>query len=92
MGFPWVHRGVVNLAHLIHVDERVERADFDSSECTTNGETFTLVTGGAVVTEMTGRAVVVEGSGVSTRGNARMLSTVTAGMVLHVRSVSLFDG
>jgi hypothetical protein len=35
-------RGVINSAHLVHHDERINDIFWQTSECATNGEAFTL--------------------------------------------------
>ena len=49
-------RGVVDLAHLVHVDERVEVGEVDAGEGPATGKPSPSKPAGAVVTERTGRS------------------------------------
>ena len=72
---------VVHLAHLVHVNERVQRPQVDAGECAADRETLALEKPeGAVVTARTWRSRATAGSGSEIRGSSRMSLTVTAGM------------
>ena len=69
--------GVVDLAHLVHVHERVEGGQVDPGEGAAYREPLTLEPDGAVVTDTTGRSTAV--STVGMRGRATV-SALVAGM------------
>ena len=44
VGATWFIRGVINGAHLVHHDERINDVLWQTSKCAANGEAFTLKT------------------------------------------------
>ena len=73
-------RRVVDLAHLVHVDERVEIGEVDMREGAANREALPFNPVRAIVRLLTGRSRAVVGSGSGMRGRTVMSSTVIAGM------------
>jgi len=73
LGLP---RRVLHLAHLVHVDERVQLPQVHAGERPADpGNPHPRTRTGAVVTDTTGRSAAVAASGSGTRGSTRMSST-----------------
>ena len=73
-------RRVLDLAHLVEVDERIEVGQGDAGEGAANRKPSPSKPRGAVVTERTGRTTARAESGNATLGRVVMSSTVIAGM------------
>jgi hypothetical protein len=73
---------VVDLAHLVEVDERVGVTRSTPAKARRTGSPSPSKPRGAVVIPVTGRGRAIAGSGTGTRGRTVMSSTVTAGMRL----------
>ena len=73
-------RRVLHLAHLVHVDERVEVRRFTPAKARRTGNPSPSKPAGAVVTETTGRSGARRRVHAPTVGKVPRSSTVTAGM------------
>ena len=82
VGAPRLAGRVVDLAHLVHVDERVEVGQVDAGEGPADREALALEPAGAVVTERTGRSWA-SAVGAAILGSVSV-SAVTAGICVSL--------